>query len=193
MPPNEKLASREVVRPLPGGHPAIDLILRLLMWDPGSRLPAAEALQHPFFGVDPAPIVGSPAGPRLGPSSRRSGAEGSCVSADLRQGSSGAAASPGEPGHRQGRPSGGPSVSADPDLDAGVPVPSHLTSEPCEAAGCQCLGNCGRAACSTRQTRRQRGTVIDGCGGACRRGSKYCEECACGVADCRFLRSNKDG
>ena len=49
MPPNEKLASREVVRPLPGGHPAIDLILRLLMWDPGSRLPAAEALQHPFF------------------------------------------------------------------------------------------------------------------------------------------------
>ena len=137
MPPNEKLASREVVRPLPEGHPAIDLILRLLMWDPGSRLTAAEALQHPFFEVDPAPIVGSSAEPRLGPSSRRSGAEGSCVSANLRQGSSGAAASPGEPEHRhQGRPSGGSSVSADPDL----------TPEPCEVAACQCLGKCGRAA-----------------------------------------------
>ena len=76
MPPNEKLASREVVRPLPEGHPAIDLILRLLVWDPGSRMTAAEALQHPFFEVDPAPIVGSSADPRLGPSSRRSGVEG---------------------------------------------------------------------------------------------------------------------
>ena len=50
VPPCEKLTSSKVCRPLPVGHPAIDLILRLVLWNPRDRITAAGALTHSFFG-----------------------------------------------------------------------------------------------------------------------------------------------
>ena len=34
------------------GHDAIDLILKMLQWDPQKRPTAAQCLQHPFFTAE---------------------------------------------------------------------------------------------------------------------------------------------
>ncbi len=91
------------------------------------------------------------------------------------------------------RPSGGPCVSADPGQDGGAQAAKLSTPESGGVVACKCSGNCGRPACSTRQSRNQRGADKSRCSGVPRQGSQYCKECACGVADCPFLRNNKDG
>ena len=111
MPPNEKLASREVVRPLPEGHPAIDLILRLLMWDPGSRLTAAEALQHPLFSRwIPRPSWGPLPTPAWGPAAGGLALRGlACLPTSAARGAAGRQLRPANRNTAtRGGPAGGP-------------------------------------------------------------------------------------
>ena len=63
--PREKLTSSKVCRPLPVGHPAIDLILRLVLWNPRDRITAAGALTHSFFGDEKGASAQPSAGAKL--------------------------------------------------------------------------------------------------------------------------------
>ena len=108
MPPNEKLASREVVRPLPEGHPAIDLILRFLMRDPGSRLTAAEALQHPFLRWIPRPSWGPLPTPAWGPAAGGLALRGLACLPTSARGAAGRQLRPANRNTARGGPAGGP-------------------------------------------------------------------------------------
>ena len=117
-PPNEKLASREVVRPLPEGHPAIDLILRLLMWDPGSRLTAAEALQHPRW--IPRPSWGPLPTPARGPAAGGLALRGLACLPTSARGAAGRQLRPATRNTARGGPARGPAFLRSPTWTRGV-------------------------------------------------------------------------
>lgn len=61
--PGDFLAS-SVSRPLPKGHPAIDLTLSLLRWNPSARADMEDALRHAYFDDEEPGLPLSPSSPQ---------------------------------------------------------------------------------------------------------------------------------
>ena len=101
-PPRSALACpKRVVRPRPPGHSAIDLTVRLLTWNPSSRLTAAQAFEHEHMlepGASPASTVIQLTDEPSSPSTERTSQEsGPSPGADT------AAAEPAVPREKRGR------------------------------------------------------------------------------------------
>ncbi len=56
--PSVALASpTRVKRPLPAGHAAIEISVKLLVWDPEQRMTAAQALEHPLCSSEEGEVI----------------------------------------------------------------------------------------------------------------------------------------
>ena len=161
-----------VRRPLPSGHPAIALVMSLLMWSPQQRSSAAQAAACPYFV---APLGSATSG--QAPSSLVVGA------AELDQG----APSPAKAGAATSSQAPSSLVDGAAELDQGAPRPAKAGAATEEKGSnlCLCQGGCGRGACSKMRTRRRRGTTSRVC--SLERtvaGSRFCNECRCGMPAC---------